>query len=969
MFGRFFNWRGRQRPFTCNDIEARLVMYEDGRLPTQETAAFKAHLSGCEQCRQLVQAGPGWLAELREAPAPVRLTRAERREMQQALAKRMRRKMIMRDFRLSLQNVVAVAAVLLIVGGLVWWQTADFSQPEDEAASTTEPIVTQPAENGDATTITLAVESGSQSRYQPLIDAFEQEHPNIEVRLVSVSDVANLDDEGVRALASSFDVFPYSPNRQAETQYLLDLRPFLTLDADFDTADFYPGLLPAAPEPLYAMPTGAAYYLIYFDKTAFDAAERSYPALAWTTDEFLETAVALTAREGDEVTRWGYVPAQMRYMPLLAAQLNAPLQTADGLRLQDPDVAAALGWVSDLFTEYEVAPWLDEYRPADRRGGGDPSPTALIAEGRAALWHTTHLLYDANEANVGVTAVPQGDYGLAAEPLIFGFAASRGTANPEAAWALLDFLSRQPPQDSAFQVSLAPARRSVAAATNFWAQLPPELAPALQYSAENSAAPRIPAQAVEPLMTAFAAQIDDGVTVDVALGENLTAAAPPNEVDAEIVVVPPTSVTNNPDIVEITFYTKIGYQERHRLLANQFQEEHPDIRVRIVEEQIVYGPEESLLNRAADSDCFVGRTYDLMDADLRAALLPVQPLFNVDSDVQREDFYTVLLQELTVDGELLAVPLGVVIPYLEYNRRLFQEAGVPEPTLEWTHEDFLQAALQLTTGEGETKQYGYALPGRFFDVPRAANNFGVQLVDNSDLVPDYNFEAATEMLTWYADLIRTYEVQPLMDEDTITSFSQFDALLQEERVAMWSGISVNFYYEFFPEKPVPNIDLGFAAEPLGPSGLRSRPSDFSIQAYFIFADSPNPAACWEWIKFLTTEPSASYLPEQAYQMLPGHIETAESQTYAGIVGEEIAAIGQAYIDGLPTNLPTRPPAWMWAGDSLLRQAYSDVITGESDVTTALATAEAKFSQYRQCVIEQDAFEAEAAQLACFESMP
>lgn len=39
-----FNWRGRQRPFTCNDIEARLVMYEDGRLPTQETAAFKAHL-------------------------------------------------------------------------------------------------------------------------------------------------------------------------------------------------------------------------------------------------------------------------------------------------------------------------------------------------------------------------------------------------------------------------------------------------------------------------------------------------------------------------------------------------------------------------------------------------------------------------------------------------------------------------------------------------------------------------------------------------------------------------------------------------------------------------------------------------------------------------------------------------------------------------------------------------------------
>jgi ABC-type glycerol-3-phosphate transport system substrate-binding protein len=81
----------------------------------------------------------------------------------------------------------------------------------------------------------------------------------------------------------------------------------------------------------------------------------------------------------------------------------------------------------------------------------------------AAMWHTTHSLFDENDEHVGVTAVPHGPHGLAAEPIIYGFAASRGTAHPEAAWQLLHFLSRQPPQEAWADLS-TPARRSVAAA-------------------------------------------------------------------------------------------------------------------------------------------------------------------------------------------------------------------------------------------------------------------------------------------------------------------------------------------------------------------------------------------------------------------------------------------------------------------------------------------------------------------------
>ncbi|MFZ1397502.1 MAG: extracellular solute-binding protein [Candidatus Promineifilaceae bacterium] len=468
-------------------------------------------------------------------------------------------------------------------------------------------------------------------------------------------------------------------------------------------------------------------------------------------------------------------------------------------------------------------------------------------------------------------------------------------------------------------------------------------------------------------MTAFAAQIDDGVDTAVALGQLPPSEAVPADAEVEPIVVPTApAAASDPNVVEITFYTPVGLEEVLRPLARQFQESHPDIRIRFMAEEIVLGVEQdSLLNRAAGSDCTIGRTFDLdfEDGNLGAVLLPLGPLLDLDTTMQAESFYPALLQELTVDGELIGLPLGVPIPYLEYNRRLFEEAGVPEPTVGWTLDDFLEAALQLSSGEGETRQYAYALPFRTFLVQNAAIHFDVQLIDYNEPVPNFDYPAATEMLTWYTDLIRTHEVQPFMAEDIVTSRSQFDVLLQEERIAMWAFASVNFYYKYLSEEvPLPRIDLGIAPHPVGPNGV-SQPPSF-VQAYFIFADSPHAAACWEWIRFLATEPSAAYRPEQAFQMLPGHIETAESQAYADIVGAEIAAIGLAYINSLPSNPQPPMPDWMWPGSGWLVQAYYDVVTGESDVTAALATAEARFSQYRQCVIEQDAFEDEAAQESC-----
>jgi hypothetical protein len=61
---------------------------------------------------------------------------------------------------------------------------------------------------------------------------------------------------------------------------------------------------------------------------------------------------------------------------------------------------------------------------------------------------------------------------------------------------------------------------------------------------------------------------------------------------------------------------------------------------------------------------------------------------------------------------------------------------------------------------------------------------------------------------------------------------------------------------------------------------------------------------------------------------------------------------------------TPSPSWMAPGYDWLRDAHREAVTGEVNVTAALAEAETRFSQYRQCVIERDGFDEPAVWSAC-----
>jgi ABC-type glycerol-3-phosphate transport system substrate-binding protein len=66
-----------------------------------------------------------------------------------------------------------------------------------------------------------------------------------------------------------------------------------------------------------------------------------------------------------------------------------------------------------------------------------------------------------------------------------------------------------------------------------------------------------------------------------------------------------------------------------------------------------------------------------------------------------------LVKSVTVDDKFYLLPVAWNNMMIYYNTRVFEEAGIPRPSNDWTWEDFLEVAKKLTSGSGPKKRFGF----------------------------------------------------------------------------------------------------------------------------------------------------------------------------------------------------------------------------------------------------------------------
>jgi multiple sugar transport system substrate-binding protein len=97
--------------------------------------------------------------------------------------------------------------------------------------------------------------------------------------------------------------------------------------------------------------------VIYYNTTAFDEAGLEYPTDDWTIEEQVDLAKALNVADGDQVTRFGYLPsATWKGFVTLSRAFGKELISEDGTKFLLNENPEVVQWAYDFFHTHKVAP-------------------------------------------------------------------------------------------------------------------------------------------------------------------------------------------------------------------------------------------------------------------------------------------------------------------------------------------------------------------------------------------------------------------------------------------------------------------------------------------------------------------------------------------------------------------------------------------------------------------------------------
>ncbi len=151
---------------------------------------------------------------------------------------------------------------------------------------------------------------------QKLVQAFEQSHPSIHVKIqLSPSGFTKLQAQA--AAGEMPDVFYYVSDRLPALVHrgaVLDLMPLLSKDSSVALSSFFPKIIESCQKPaeggglatgLYIFPFHFSTDVLFYNKDLFDKAGLVYPNNNWTWDDFALAAEQLTTKKHGTTLQYG----------------------------------------------------------------------------------------------------------------------------------------------------------------------------------------------------------------------------------------------------------------------------------------------------------------------------------------------------------------------------------------------------------------------------------------------------------------------------------------------------------------------------------------------------------------------------------------------------------------------------------------------------------------------------------------
>lgn len=297
----------------------------------------------------------------------------------------------------------------------------------------------------------------------------------------------------------------------------------------------------------------------------------------------------------------------------------------------------------------------------------------------------------------------------------------------------------------------------------------------------------------------------------------------------------------DPTTLKVYTWWDITKFDHLKKMQEAFEEANPDIKLEFVTIPSKYA--DTMITKLAG-----GEIPDVMmlamDQVPRYALNGMLlPLDDLASQEYKDALYPVVKNALTVNGNLFAAARDVTPKVMYLNTKMFADAGIAIPAEDWTIEEFVEIAKQLTKGSGADAQWGYYWKNYADQTFAMIAAFGGNMYSEDGKSSVFSTDENTQKgVQFMYDLYNTHKVCPSATQAAQFGDNEF-APFMANKVAMQIGaLSTITTFE--------GNNTEFTVLPMPKVNGVSKTSSF-VNTWVIPKTAKNPELSWRVVEFLS----------------------------------------------------------------------------------------------------------------------
>jgi multiple sugar transport system substrate-binding protein len=306
-------------------------------------------------------------------------------------------------------------------------------------------------------------------------------------------------------------------------------------------------------------------------------------------------------------------------------------------------------------------------------------------------------------------------------------------------------------------------------------------------------------------------------------------------------------------------------------------------------------------------------------------LTPLDEFISRDSGAKEltDDVAKPLLDPFTISGKTWYVPHSWNNMVIYYNTKIFQDAKIDPPKADWTWNDFLAVAKQLTTGSGADQVYGFGIPFFNFGLHPWWLTNGTGVLNGDWTESNLNDPKMLEAVTFVHDLVHVHKVSPAVEGvDTENLFSAGKLAMSGWGHWPIQGFITNNFQDF---------DVQYWPRKTAATSV------FGVGGWGVSKESKNKDLAWELIKELTSKETIGATAE-AGVAIPARRSVAEGAAFL-----KFPPNSKIYYECLNDAKPVASPANFNEVETIFMRHMGEIMSGGVTPEAGLAAAHTELS--------------------------